>query len=103
MSESCGWPKGVCACHEKKLSKPDPWGRVWMHSETGLTYSKASMSRFMMFCLGNNIEIGDVHAFNPNYKNSSVIASVRIKPDQIDAFENETGGKLRQPPKIILN
>ena len=103
MSGNCGWPKDECACYRQKRDEADPWGRVWMHSESGLSFSKASMSRFMMFCLGNNIEIGDIHAFNPKYKNSLVIASVRLKPEQIEAFEAETRGKLRKPPVINLN
>ena len=65
--------------------------------------TKASMARFMMFCLQNSVEIGDVWAFNPKFRGCSVIASVRIKPDQIEAFERETGGKLRTPPRIVLN
>ena len=78
-------------------------GRVWMHCETGLTYSKASMYRFMMFCLGNNVEIGSVSAFNPKHRNCQVMAAVRIKPEDIDAFEVETGGKLKAPPKMVLS
>ena len=78
-------------------------GRVWMHCEEGLSLSKASMSRFMMYCLTHNVEIGSVHPFNANYKNSLVIASVRLRPNQFQEFEKETGGKLRHPAKIHLN
>lgn len=102
MSE-CTWPNGVCKCAEQNEGKPDPFGRVWMHCEEGLSNTKASMSRFMMYVLANKIEIGQIYAFAPRYRNSVVIASVRIHPDQIEQFEQETGGKLRKPPKIQLN
>ena len=74
-----------------------------MHCEEGLTLSKASMTRFVMFCLTNKIEIGQIHPFNANFRNSQVIASVRIRPEQFAAFEAETGGKLRKPPTLSLN
>lgn len=99
----CKWPEGTCACYAATASKQDPAGRVWMHCEQGLSLSKASMSRFVMFCLTNNIEIGDIHPFNYRYKNSQVSASVRLMPEQFGAFEAETKGKLRKPPRISLN
>ena len=99
----CRWPEGTCLCWAEKESNPDPFGRVWMHCEEGLTYSKASMARFMMFCLGNNVEIGSVDAFNANYRGCQVLAAVRLKPEQFESFEKETGGKLRKPPKVNLN
>ena len=99
----CGWPEKPCACYIANAEKPDPYNRVWMHSEEGLSLTKASMTRFIMFCLSNNVEIGDVHAFNYRYKGSAVTASVRLRPDQFEAFEVETGGKLRPPPKVSLN
>lgn len=100
----CSWPSGTCACWEAAQAKPDDHaGRVWMHCDEGLSYSKASLSRFMMFCLGNNVEIGSVHAFNAKFPRSQVSAAVRLRPDQFAAFERETGGKLRQPPRINLN
>jgi hypothetical protein len=74
-----------------------------MHCEEGLSMTKASMSRFVMFCLRNRIEIGTIHPFDPNYERSQVSASVRLKPEQFTAFEAETGGKLRAPPRISLN
>lgn len=74
-----------------------------MHCEEGLSLTKASMARFMMFCLKNNVEIGNVYPFNPRYHGSAVLASVRLRPDQIKAFEAETGGKLRRPPRPSLN
>jgi hypothetical protein len=74
-----------------------------MHCEEGLSMSKASMTRFVMFCLTNNVKIGEIHPFNYRYRNSQVSASVRIRPDQFKDFEAETGGKLRKPPKISLN
>lgn len=83
--------------------KPEDYaGRVWMHCEEGLSFSKASMARFMMFCLGNNVEIGSVSAFNAKYRGCQVSAAVRLRPDQFGAFEAETGGKLRKPPRIKL-
>lgn len=85
------------------FNKPDQFGRVWMHCEQGLFMTKASMARLMMFVLRNQIEIGDIYAFNPNYDRSSVVASFKMHPDMFAAFEAETGGKLRKPPRITLN
>jgi hypothetical protein len=82
---------------------PDIFGRVWMHCESGLSMTKASMARFMMFVLANRVEIGMVYAFSPNYKGSLVLASVKLKPEQFEAFERETGGKLRDPIQVHLN
>lgn len=104
VREPCAWPEGTCACYLEEQAKPsDIYGRVWMHCEEGLAMTKASTSRFLMFCLKNRVEIGDVYAFSPSYHGSAVIASVRLRPDQFQAFEAETGGKLRKPPKIKLN
>ena len=102
-TEPCNWPESACACYMQNAQKPDPYGRVWMHCEEGLTLSKASMSRFVMYCLTHNVEIGDIHPFNYRYPRSQVSASVRIRPEQFEAFEVETGGKLRKPPRISLN
>ena len=99
----CKWPEGTCACYAQEAVKPDYAGRVWMHCEEGLSLSKASMSRFVMFCLMNGVEIGTLHTFNPAFPRSQVSASVRLKPEQFAAFEAETGGKLRKPPVISLN
>jgi hypothetical protein len=99
----CTWPSGVCQCAMQEESKPDPFGREWMHCESGLSMTAASMARFMMFCLENNVEIGQVYAFNPRHKRSLVIASVRMKPAQFVEFEAATGGKLCKPPRIKLN
>lgn len=100
---TCKWPNGTCACYAENAQKPDPAGRVWMHCEEGLSLSKASMTRFVMHCLTNNIEIGTLHPFNHHFPNSQVSASVRLKPDQFEAFESETKGKLRKPPRLSLN
>lgn len=99
----CTWPNGTCACYAEQAVKPDYAGRVWMHCDEGLNLSKASMSRFVMFCLCNKVEIGSIHPFNASYPRSQVSAAVRIHPDQIEAFEAETGGKLRKPPRVSLN
>lgn len=99
----CKWPNGTCVCYAKEQNKPDPFGRVWMHCETGLSYSKASLARFMMFCLGNNVEIGSVDAFNPRYKRCQVSAAICLKPEQFAAFEEATGGKLREPSVLKLS
>lgn len=101
--DDCTWPQGICKCWEIEQSKPDPHGRVWMHCEEGLSFTKASVSRFVMFCLSNNIHIEQIHPFNANFPGCQVSAVVRIHPSQIEAFERETKGKLRTPPKIILN
>lgn len=103
MSERCSWPNGYCQCWAAEQSKPDPFGRVWMHCEEGLSMSKASLARFMVFCLTNRVEMGSVSAFQPSYSRSSVLASVRLKPEQFADFERETGGKLRKPPRVKLN
>lgn len=101
---NCNWPtSGPCACYIANANKADPVGRVWMHCEQGLSLSKASMSKFVMFCLLNNIEIGSIYPFDHRYHRSQVSASVRIKPEQVKAFEEETGGKLRKPPRMVLN
>lgn len=100
----CDWPEGACACQVAQEEKPEDYaGRVWMHCEEGLALTKASMARFVMFCLANRIEIGDIYAFNPEYPRCTVLAAIRIRPDQFAAFEAETGGKLRKPPVIKLN
>jgi len=104
MIEECTWPNGTCRHWEAQQAKPeDHAGRVWMHCEEGLFLTKASVARFMMFCLSNRVEIGSVDAFSPNYRGSSVLAAVRLRPDQFAAFESETGGKLRKPPRVNLN
>lgn len=100
---ACKWPEGVCACYEKHHMEEDPWGRVWMHCDSGLNLSKASMARFMMFCLTNKVEFGAISAFAPEYPRCQVSAAIRIHPSLISAFEKETGGKLRKPPHIKLN
>lgn len=82
---------------------PDHYGRIPMVCESGLSMTKASMARLMMFVLRNNIELLHVHAFNPNFHGCQVSAAVRIKPEQIQAFEAETGGLLTNPPTINLN
>ena len=99
----CKWPEGTCACYAQEAVKPDYAGRVWMHCEEGLNLSKASMTRFVMFCLTNNVEIRTIHPFNYHFPRSQVSASVRIHPDLFSTFEAETGGKLREPPRISLN
>lgn len=100
---ACKWPNGTCASYEKHHMAEDPWGRVWMHCDSGLNLSKASMARFMMFCLTNKVELGSISAFAPEYPRCQVSAAIRIHPSLIDAFEKETGGKLRPPPKLSLN
>lgn len=99
----CKWPEGTCACYAASAMKTDTHGRVWMHCEEGLSLSGASMTRFVMHCLTNNIEIGEIHPFNYRFRNSQVSASVRLKPEQFEEFETVTRGKLRRPPTISLN
>lgn len=84
-------------------NKPDHLGRVWRHCESGLSLTAASLSRFMLFALRNRVEVGEVYAFSPKYIRSLVLASVRLRPDQFEAFERETGGTLREPPRAHLN
>ena len=99
----CTWPNGCCQFWAAEQSKPDPFGRVWMHCESGLSMSNTSLARFLSFCLKNNVEIGSVSAFQPRYPRSLVMAAVRLKPEQFASFEDQTGGKLREPPKLNLN
>lgn len=101
--EPCQWPQGTCACYSANALKEDHLGRVWMHCEEGLSMTKASMSRFVMFCLTNGIEIGQIHPFNYRYRGCQVSVSVRLRPEQFAAFEMETKGKLRKPPVLSLN
>lgn len=100
--DSCKWPDGACACHVAQENKGDVYGRVWMHCEEGLNFSKASMTRFVMFCLGNNVEIGDLYPFDAKFPRCQVSASVRLRKDQFAKFESETGGKLRLPARTVL-
>lgn len=102
-TEPCTWPNGYCQCWAKEQAKPDPFGRVWMHCEEGLSMSNASLARFLSFCLKNNVELGSVSAFQPRYPRSLVMAAVRLKPEQFASFEEQTGGNLREPPVISLN
>ena len=74
-----------------------------MHCDEGLSLSKASMGRFMAFCLANRVEIGDVYPFAPDYPRSQVSAAIRLRPDQFSNFEAQTGGKLRKPPRLVLS
>lgn len=88
----------------KKANEPDPHGRIWMHCEEGLNYSAASLSRFMLFILANNIELGSVYAFaGGKYPREQVCAAVLIHPDKITMFEVEVRAKLRKPPTLVLN
>jgi hypothetical protein len=99
----CSWPEGACACAMQEATQTDPFGRVWMHCNEGLIFTEKSIARFMMHCLANCIEIGTVHAFNPKYKACQVSASVKLRPDQFEAFEKATGGKLRKPAVARVN
>ena len=101
--DQCRWPEGTCKCWEIESVKEDPYGRVWMHCEEGLSFTKSSVSRFVMFCLQNNIEIGSIHPFNYKFHGCQVSAVIRIHPSLFEAFERETKGKLRTPPVIHVN
>lgn len=92
----------MAACDDQTDPR-DFYGRVWRNCESGLSLTKASMGRFIMFVLRNNVEIGDLYVFDPKFHGSRVLASLRLRPDQFEAFEQETGGKLRKPAKIDLN
>lgn len=74
-----------------------------MHCESGLNMTNASLLRFIKFVLKNKIEIGQIYAFDPRYNRSLVLASLKLRPDQIEAFEQETGGKLKPPTQVHLN
>lgn len=100
---TCTWPNGTCACYAEQAVKEDYAGRVWMHCDEGLSLSKASMTRFVMHCLTNNMEVGVIHPMTPHYKNSQVSASVRLRPDQFEEFERVTKGKLQKPPLVSFN
>ena len=106
MSEPCTWPGGHCQCAAKKAeadASPDRQGRVWMHCDSGLTLTKASMGRLMVYCLSNRVEFGDIWPVSPAYPRSQVCIALRLRPDQFEDFEKETGGKLQKPPRISLN
>lgn len=89
----CNWPEGNCKCWEKEQSKPDPYGREWMHCEEGLNFSKASMSRFIMFCLANNVEIGD---FIP-----LIVTILAVKSQQPFVFIQAYLKRLKK--KLVVN
>jgi len=82
---------------------PDIYGRIPMVCESGLTMSKVSMARLMMHILQNDIELLEIYTFNNRYPRCQVIASFRIKPEQITEFEEVTKGKLKPPATIQLN
>ena len=82
---------------------PDVYGRVPKVCESGLAMTKASMTRFVMFCLENGVEILSIHPFNRRFKGCHVSAAVRIKPEMVAEFEAATGGKLRDPATLNLN
>lgn len=103
MTEPCNWPSGTCQCWIDEQMKPDHYGRIWMHCESGLKLTKTSLAGFTLYCLSNNILIGELSAFNANYKGSLVLATVKIREEQIEGFTRETGGILTLPPKICLN
>jgi hypothetical protein len=84
-------------------NEKDYLGRTWMHCESGLYLSKVCMGRFLVYCLENNILIGDIWALNPEYKRSLVCVAVCLRPEQIEDFTKVTGGKLRKPAVIKLN
>lgn len=102
MSE-CNWPNEVCKCWEAEQSKPDVYGRIYMHCYEGLSFTKVSMTKFIMFCLANNVEMTSVHPFNRKYQGCQISAVVKLHPTLIQSFEKETGGKLVDPPEIKLN
>lgn len=88
---------------EKDYPEKDYLGRVWMHCDSGLSLTKASMARFMIYCLKNNILIGDIYALNPKYERSLVCAAVCLRPEHIEEFTRETGGVLTEPAVFKLN
>lgn len=82
------------------MKEVDYLDREWMVCESGLSLTKASMARFVVYCLTHRVLIGDIYPFNPEYKRSLVMATVRLRPDQFEEFERETGGKLTQPVSL---
>ena len=74
-----------------------------MTCESGISLTKASVTRLMWYILRNNIELGQIYAFNPKFHGSLVCVSLRLRPDQFEEFERETGGKLRTPVQVHLN
>ena len=87
----------------------DQFGRVWMVTEDyggdggKLSLSKAKLGLFMYAALKCDVEIKSVYAMNRNYDRSYVQASLRIKPDKIEMFEEMSGIKLIKPPVLKLN
>ncbi len=82
---------------------PDIYGRVPKVCDSGLSMTKACMARFIMHVLENNIELLEIHPFNARFRGCHVSAAIRIRPDQIAAFEAATGGALSDPATINLN
>jgi len=99
----CNWPNGTCACYTQEQEKPDVFGRVWMHCDSGLSMSKKSTLSLIQFILKNRLEVGSFYALEPSFSRSQVCVSVKIHPDLIPDFERETGGKLSRPPTIKLS
>ena len=100
---NCNWPDGTCACYAQEQEKPDVFGRVWMHCDSGLNMSKKSTLSLIQFILKNRLEVGSFYALRPSFSRSQVCVSVKIHPDLIPDFERETGGNLSKPPKLKLN
>lgn len=89
----------------------DQFGRVWKHTldfqhERGLkplSFRKKVLGEFLYYALKCDAEIGSVWCLNRNFHGSWVGASLLIKPENIEKFEEESGFGLRNPPIIKLN
>jgi hypothetical protein len=87
----------------QEQEKPDAFGRVWMHCNSGLNMSKKSTLSLVQFILKNRLELGSFYTLEPSDSKSQVFVSIKIHPDLIPDFERETRGILSKPPKIKLN
>ena len=92
--------------------EPDIHGRVWMQTlDYGdapgilkkLNLSKKRLGDFCYWALKYDAEIGSLYCLNSGFERAWVGASIRIRPDRIADFENNSGIGLRIPPKIKLS
>lgn len=90
----------------------DYYGRVWMHSLDmnqkkkklkSVALQKKSIGDFIYYALRNGAEIGTIWPLNPDHHGSYVGITLKIHPDNIKKFEEESGFGLVEPPQIKLN
>lgn len=84
-----------------------PKGYVWKQTldlEKGcLSLSKKKLGDFFYWALKFDCIVGDVFCLNSNFDRSWVGVSLAIDESKISDFEEKSGFKLCNPPKIKLN